>query len=111
MARTKLEKPGKSGDDVSYVDLDAQSQPRAQTGNIPNGDTSMTSTREDRFRRGPLVAAFFGLGMGLLLLANGLNRPGISSMRTVDIVYLTGTGASFGVGLVWLVVYFTVYIL
>jgi hypothetical protein len=46
-----------------------------------------------------LVAASVGLGMGLLFLAIGLNRPTIANMRTVDLVRLLATGACMGVGL------------
>ena len=48
----------------------------------------------------PLLAAFVGLGLGLLFLAIGLNRPTIANMRTVDLMYLLGTGACLGAGLV-----------
>jgi hypothetical protein len=47
-----------------------------------------------------LVAAFVGLGLGLLSLATGLNRPSIANMRTIDLVHLLATGACLGVGLV-----------
>ena len=60
----------------------------------------MTRTPEERPRRAPLAAAFVGVGLGLLFLAIGLNRPTISSMRTVDLVHLLGTGACLGAGLV-----------
>jgi hypothetical protein len=63
----------------------------------------MTSTREERLRRPPLVAAFVVVGLGLLFLASGLNRPTIADMRTVDLVHLLATGACLGAGLVALV--------
>ncbi len=63
----------------------------------------MTSTREERPRRPPLVAAFLGFGLGLLFLAIGLNRPSIANMRTVDLIHLLATGACLGAGLVALV--------
>jgi hypothetical protein len=66
----------------------------------------MNSTREERPRRGRLVAAFFGFGVGLFGLAVGLNRPSIANMRTLDLVHLLTTGAGLGVGLVWVVLYF-----
>jgi formate-dependent nitrite reductase membrane component NrfD len=66
----------------------------------------MNSTREERLRRRPLVAAFVGIGLGLLFLATGLNRPSIANMRTVDLVHLLGTGGCLGAGLVTLVRYF-----
>jgi hypothetical protein len=106
MARTELEKLGKLGDDASYVDLDAQSKPGAQTGDIRNGDASMTSTREDRFLRPPLAVALVGVSLGFLFLASGLNRPSISSMRTIGIVNLLATGGGCGAGLVGLVASF-----
>jgi hypothetical protein len=65
----------------------------------------MTTTREERFRRAPLFAAFFGGGLGLFSLATGPNRPTISGMRTIDLVHLLATGACLGVGLVSLVLY------
>src|SRR5437764_432174 len=42
----------------------------AQTGNIRQGDASMTSTSEERPRRRRLVAAFVPLGLGLFFLVN-----------------------------------------
>ena len=60
----------------------------------------MTSTREERFRRGPLIAGLFAGGMGLFCLATGLNWPTIASMRTIDLVHLLATGAGLGVRLV-----------
>ena len=59
----------------------------------------MTSTREERLRRGLLFAACIGGGMGLLSLFTGLNRPGIANMRTIDLVHLLATGACLGVAL------------
>ena len=55
----------------------------------------MSSTREERPRRAPLSAAIPGLVLGLLFLAIGFNRPTIANMRTVDLVYLLGTGAAW----------------
>jgi hypothetical protein len=55
-----------------------------------------------------LVGVFVGLGLGLLFLAIGLNRPSIANMRTVDLVHLLGTGTCIGVGLVALVPFFIV---
>ena len=66
----------------------------------------MTSTREERFRRAPLIAGCFSIGMGLLSLANGFNRPTIANMRFHDLVFLLATGACLGVGLSALVRYF-----
>jgi formate-dependent nitrite reductase membrane component NrfD len=66
----------------------------------------MNSTREERLRRRPLVAAFVGIGLGLLFLATGLSRPSIANMRTVDLVHLLGTWACLGVGLVAVVLHF-----
>jgi hypothetical protein len=66
----------------------------------------MTSTHEEWPRRRRLVGVFVGLGLGLLFLALGFNRPTIANMRTVDLVYLLGTGACLGTGLVALVLYF-----
>ena len=63
----------------------------------------MNSTREGRPSRPPLFAAFIGVGLGILFLAIGLNRPSIANMRTVDLVYLLATGACLGAGLVALV--------
>jgi uncharacterized protein involved in response to NO len=63
----------------------------------------MSSISEDRPRRRRLHAAFFCFGMGLLSLYSGLNRLGISSMRTLDLVHLLCTGALLGIGLVSLV--------
>jgi hypothetical protein len=67
----------------------------------------MNSTGEERPRR-RFDPAFVILGMGLLLLANGLmgNRPGIANMRPVDLIYLLGTGGCLGAGLVAVVWYF-----
>ena len=66
----------------------------------------MNSTRERRPRRPPMVVAFVGVGLGLLFLASGLNRPTIANMRTVDLVHLLATGACFGVALVATVLFF-----
>ncbi len=66
----------------------------------------MSSTREEWPRRRHLVGVFVGLGLGLLFLALGFNRPTIANMRTVDLVHLLATGACLGGGLVGLVVYF-----
>ena len=66
----------------------------------------MTDTREERPRRIPLLAAAPGLGLGLLFLAIGLNRPSIANMRTIDLVHLLGTGACLGAGLVAGVLHF-----
>lgn len=71
----------------------------------------MNSTDEERPRlrsRFDAVRSFFILGMGLLLLANGLfgNRPRIANMRPVDLIYLLGTGGCLGVGLVAVVWHF-----
>jgi hypothetical protein len=60
----------------------------------------MTSAREVWPRRRRSVAVFVPLGLGLLFLAIGLNRPGIANMRTVDLAYLLATGACQGAGLV-----------
>ena len=65
----------------------------------------MTSTREDRPRRGPRPIAFIGLPLGLLFLAIGLNRPSIANMRTIDLVHLLATGVCLGAGLAGLVLY------
>ena len=65
----------------------------------------MTSTREERPRRPLLVAAFSG-GMGLFLLAIGLNRSSIADMRTVDLLHLLATGGLLGMALVWVGLYF-----
>jgi hypothetical protein len=65
----------------------------------------MTSTREERLRRGLLLAAFIGGGLGLLSLFTGLNRPTIANMRTIDLMHLLATGANLGVGLVAVVMY------
>ena len=43
----------------------------------------MNSTREERPRRRRLVPAFVVLGLGLLFLVIGLNRPTIANMRSV----------------------------
>ena len=67
---------------------------------------SMNSTRDERPRRVPLTAAIPGLGLGLMFLAIGLNRPTIANMRTVDLIYLLGTGACLGAGLMGLITYF-----
>ena len=64
----------------------------------------MNSTREEWPRRRRLVAVFVGLGLGLLSLITGLNRPSIANMRTIDLVHLLATGACLGVGLAGLVV-------
>src|SRR5438045_1496247 len=79
----------------------------ARIGNVRQGDASMNSTGEERPRR-RFDPAFVILGMGLLLLANGLmgNRPGIANMRPVDLIYLLGTGGCLGAGLVAVVWYF-----
>ena len=63
----------------------------------------MNSTREGRPRRPPLVGAFVGVGLGILFLAIGLNRPSIAYMGTIDLVHLLGSGACLGAGLVALV--------
>ena len=65
----------------------------------------MTNTREERPRRGPLLAAFLGGGLGLLFLVIGLNRPSIANMRMVDLVLVLATGAFFGVALMNVVLY------
>lgn len=66
----------------------------------------MTRDREERPRRSPLLAAFFGGGMGLFFLVIGLSRPSIANMRTIDLVHLLGTGACLGVALVGVVLHF-----
>ena len=68
----------------------------------------MNSTREGWPRRPFLVVRFIGLPLGLLFLANGLfgNRPTIANMRPVDLIYLLGTGACLGAGLVAVVWHF-----
>jgi hypothetical protein len=53
-----------------------------------------------------LIGAFVGVGLGLLFLLIGLNRPTIANMRTVDLVHLLATGACLGVGLVAVILYF-----
>jgi hypothetical protein len=78
----------------------------ARIRNVRQGEASMNSTREERPSRRRLVAAFVNLGLGLLFLAIGFNRPTIASMRPVDLVYLLGTGACLGMGLMSLVLYF-----
>src|SRR5262245_55264971 len=65
----------------------------ARSGNVRQGDAPMNRTREERPRRPPLVVAFVIIGLGVLFLATGLNRPSIANMRTVDLVHLLGTGA------------------
>ena len=68
----------------------------------------MTSTREEQPRRArpPIrYVRFIGLPLGLLFLAIGLNRPTIANMRTVDLIYLLGTGACLGAGLVAVVLH------
>ena len=55
----------------------------------------MNSTREERFRRGPLIAGFFSLGMRILFLASGFNRPTIANMRTVDLLTSPGRGRAW----------------
>jgi len=67
--------------------------------------SSMTSTREEWPRRRRLVAAFVPLGLGILFLAIGLNRPTVANMRTVDLVHLLATGACLGAGLVAVVLH------
>ena len=67
----------------------------------------MTSPREERPRLpSPLVGVFVGLGLGLLFLYIGLNRPSIAKLRTVDLVHLLGAGANLGAGLTLLVLHF-----
>jgi hypothetical protein len=39
-----------------------------------------------------LVAAFVAVGLGLLFLANGFNRPTIANMRTVTSCISSGRG-------------------
>lgn len=60
----------------------------------------MSSTREERPRQPVRAARFIGLPLGLLFLANGFTRPAIANMRSVDLIYLLGTGACLGAGLV-----------
>ena len=67
--------------------------------------TTLTNTREGWPRRRRLVAAFVGVGLGLLSLAVGFNRPTIANMRTIDLVHLLATGACLGVALVAMVLY------
>ena len=52
------------------------------------------------------MGAFVNLGLGLLFLVIGLNRPSIANMRTIDLVHLLATGACLGMGLVALVLFF-----
>lgn len=66
----------------------------------------MTSTREERFRRAPLIAGLFAGFMGIFSLFTGFNRPTIANMRTIDLIHLLGTGASLGAGLVGVIIYF-----
>jgi hypothetical protein len=66
----------------------------------------MNSTREEWPPRRRLVGVFVGLGLGLLFLAIGFNRPTIANMRPVDLWYLLGTGACLGTGLSALVLNF-----
>jgi hypothetical protein len=65
----------------------------------------MNSTDEGRPRRPPRLVAAIGLPLGLLFLAMGFNRPTIANMRTVDLVYLLGTGVTLGAGLAGSVMY------
>ena len=66
----------------------------------------MTSTREGRPRRPPLVAAFVGVGLGLLFLFLSLTRPTIANMRFHDLLRLLATGFCLGVGLSGVVLHF-----
>lgn len=59
----------------------------------------MTNAREERLRRGLLLALCLGGGMGTFSLFTGLNRPTIADMRTVDLLHLLASGAGLGVGL------------
>jgi hypothetical protein len=61
----------------------------------------MTNDREEHPRR--LIVGSLLLGLGILFLGTGLNRPTIANMRTVDIVHLTGAGLNLGAGLALLV--------
>jgi hypothetical protein len=65
----------------------------------------MNSTPEARSRRIPRPVPFMGLPLGLLFFAIGMNRPGIASLRTVDLVLLLATGACLGAGLVAVVLH------
>ena len=65
----------------------------------------MNSTGEERPRR-RFDPAFVILGMGLLFLANVPNRPAIANLRPVDLLYILGTGACLGAGLVAVVWHF-----
>jgi hypothetical protein len=53
----------------------------------------MTSTREERPRRRPLVAAFVNFGLGLVFLANGFTQPSIANVRPVVLVNFFAAGA------------------
>jgi hypothetical protein len=53
-----------------------------------------------------LVAAFVNIGLGILFLTIGFNRPTVANMRPVDLLYVLGTGACLGVGLLLLVLSF-----
>ena len=79
----------------------------ARTGNVHQGDASMSSTGEERPpRRRPLVAGFVNIGLGLIFLYIAFNRPAIANMRFHDLVFLLATGMMLGAGLAGLVVFF-----
>src|SRR4051794_34633357 len=79
-----------------------------KTGTAREGDPSMPRPGKNGPRHSPLVGVFVGLGLGLLFLAVALNRPTIAKIRFHDLVFLLGTGACFGAGMVVLVRFFIV---
>jgi hypothetical protein len=65
----------------------------------------MTRTPLERTRQRLQAVAFVNLPLGLILLATGFTRPTIANMRTVDLIYLLGTGFCLGAGLVCSIVF------
>ena len=67
----------------------------------------MNSTPEEPPLRRRLVPPLVALGLGLVFLFMSLSQPTIANLRFHVIVRLLATGGFLGVGLVWLVEYFS----